>query len=36
MLTESATIRVDGVAAPIDRVAREMLDVLAELDVAVG
>ena len=26
MLTESATIRVDAVAAPMDRVAREVLD----------
>jgi nucleoside 2-deoxyribosyltransferase len=32
MLTESATIRVDAVAAPIDRVAREVLDALARLD----
>lgn len=36
MLTESATIRVDAVAAPIDRVARELLDALAKLDAAVG
>ncbi len=34
MLTESATIRVDVVAAPIDRVAREVLDALASLDAA--
>jgi nucleoside 2-deoxyribosyltransferase len=32
MLTESATIRIDAVAAPIDRVAREVLDALARLD----
>jgi nucleoside 2-deoxyribosyltransferase len=32
MLTESATIRVDAVAAPIDRVAREVLDALAKLE----
>lgn len=31
MLTESATIRVDAVAAPIDRVAREVLGALAKL-----
>jgi nucleoside 2-deoxyribosyltransferase len=31
MLTESATIRVDAVAAPIERVARELLDALARL-----
>ena len=31
MLTESATIRVDAVAAPIDRVARAVLDALARL-----
>ena len=31
MLTESATIRIDAVAAPIDRVAREVLDALARL-----
>ena len=36
MLTESATIRVDAVAAPIDRVAREVLDALARLDAAPG
>jgi hypothetical protein len=34
MLTESATIRVDAVAAPIDRVAREVLDALAKLEAA--
>jgi nucleoside 2-deoxyribosyltransferase len=34
MLTESATIRVDAVAAPIDRVAREVLDALASLETA--
>jgi nucleoside 2-deoxyribosyltransferase len=28
MLTESATIRVDAVAAPVERVAREVLDAL--------
>ena len=32
MLTESATIRVDAVAAPMDRVAREVLDALARLE----
>jgi nucleoside 2-deoxyribosyltransferase len=32
MLTESATIRVDAAAAPIDRVARELLDALARLE----
>ena len=32
MLTESATVRVDAVAAPIDRVAREVLDALARLE----
>lgn len=32
MLAESATIRVDAVAAPIDRVAREVLDALARLE----
>lgn len=31
MLTESATIRVDAVAAPTDRVAREVLDALTRL-----
>ena len=36
MLTESATIRVDAVAAPIDRVAREVLNALARLDAAPG
>ena len=34
MLTESATIRVDAVAAPIDRVARDVLDALARLEAA--
>jgi nucleoside 2-deoxyribosyltransferase len=34
MLTESATIRVDAVAAPIDRVARQVLDALATLESA--
>lgn len=34
MLTESATIRVDAVAAPIDRVALEVLDALARLEAA--
>jgi nucleoside 2-deoxyribosyltransferase len=34
MLSESATIRVDAVAAPIDRVAREVLDALASLEAA--
>ena len=34
MLMESATIRVDAVAAPMDRVAREVLDALARLDSA--
>lgn len=33
MLAESATIRVDAVAAPIDRVARAVLDALARLEV---
>jgi nucleoside 2-deoxyribosyltransferase len=32
MLTESATIRVDAVAAPIDRVVRDVLDALASLE----
>ena len=32
MLTESATIRVDAVAAPIDRIAREVLDALARFE----
>jgi nucleoside 2-deoxyribosyltransferase len=36
MLTESATIRVDAVAAPIDRVAAELLDALARLEAASG
>jgi nucleoside 2-deoxyribosyltransferase len=31
MLTESATIRIDAVAAPIDQVAREVLDALERL-----
>jgi nucleoside 2-deoxyribosyltransferase len=34
MLTESATIRVDAVAASIDRVASELLDALARLEAA--
>jgi nucleoside 2-deoxyribosyltransferase len=34
MLTESATSRVDAVAAPMDRVAREVLDALATLEAA--
>jgi nucleoside 2-deoxyribosyltransferase len=34
MLTESATIRVDAVAASIERVASEVLDALARLDAA--
>jgi nucleoside 2-deoxyribosyltransferase len=34
MLTESATLRVDAVAAPIDQVAREVLDALARLETA--
>jgi len=34
MLSESATIRVDAVAAPIDGVAREVLDALASLETA--
>jgi nucleoside 2-deoxyribosyltransferase len=32
MLTESATIRIDAVAAPMDRVTREVLDALGKLD----
>jgi len=32
MLTESATIRVEVVAAPMDRVVQEVLDALAELE----
>jgi nucleoside 2-deoxyribosyltransferase len=32
MLTESATARVDAVAAPMDRVAREVLEALATLE----
>lgn len=31
MLTESATIRIDAVAAPMDRIAREVLEALATL-----
>jgi len=34
MLTESATVRVDAVAAPMDRVAREVLAALASLEPA--
>jgi nucleoside 2-deoxyribosyltransferase len=34
MLTESATIRVDAVGAPIDRVVREVLDALQRVDSA--
>jgi nucleoside 2-deoxyribosyltransferase len=34
MLTESATIRVDAEAAPIDQVARQVLDALARLEAA--
>jgi nucleoside 2-deoxyribosyltransferase len=34
MLSESATIRVDAVTAPIDLVAREVLDALARLEAA--
>jgi nucleoside 2-deoxyribosyltransferase len=34
MLTESATIRVDAVAAPVDHVVHEVLDALARLDAA--
>ena len=34
MLTESATIRIDAVAAPIDEVVREVLDALATLEAA--
>jgi nucleoside 2-deoxyribosyltransferase len=34
MLAESATIRVDAVAAPMDQVAREVVDALARLEVA--
>ena len=36
MLAESATSRVDAVAAPMDRVAREVLDALARLDAKQG
>ena len=32
MLTESATIRIDAVAAPIDQVVREVLDALSRLE----
>jgi nucleoside 2-deoxyribosyltransferase len=32
MLTEAATIRIDAIAAPIDRVAREVLDALARIE----
>jgi nucleoside 2-deoxyribosyltransferase len=32
MLTESATLRVDALAAPMDRVVREVLDALEALD----
>jgi hypothetical protein len=34
MLTESATIRVDAATAPIDQVAREVLDAFARLESA--
>jgi nucleoside 2-deoxyribosyltransferase len=34
MLTESATIRVDAVATPIDRVVAEVLDALGRLEAA--
>jgi len=34
MVTESATIRVDAVAAPTDRVVRDVLDALARLGAA--
>ena len=34
MLTEAATIRIDAVAAPMDRVAREVLAALARLESA--
>ena len=34
MLTASASIRVDAVAAPIDRIVRELLDALARLETA--
>jgi len=36
MLTESATIRVDAVAAPMDRVVREVLAALARLEARRG
>jgi nucleoside 2-deoxyribosyltransferase len=32
MLTEAATIRIDAIAAPIDRVIREVLDALARIE----
>jgi hypothetical protein len=32
MVAEAATIRVDALAAPMDRVARGLLDTLATLD----
>jgi hypothetical protein len=32
MLTESATIRIDAVAAPASKVAREVLEALASLE----
>ena len=32
MLTESATLRIDAIAAPVERVVREILDALAKLD----
>lgn len=34
MLTESATLRIDAVAAPMDQVAHEVLDALARLQTA--
>jgi nucleoside 2-deoxyribosyltransferase len=34
MLTEAATIRIDAVAAPLDRVAREILAALSSLEAA--
>ena len=34
MLTESATMRVDAAAAPMDRVVREVLDAVGRLDAA--
>jgi nucleoside 2-deoxyribosyltransferase len=36
MLTESATIRVDAVAAPMERVAREVLGALARLETPIS